>query len=57
MISVFSLCQYGSIPIPAFLHFSSSVFFSPQNCHFVVHFKSLRISVLSFMTNCIFFNL
>lgn len=32
MISVFGLCQYGSIPIPAFFHLSPSVFFSPQNC-------------------------
>ena len=57
MISVFGLCQYGSIPIPAFLHFSPSVFCSPQNCHFVVHFISLHISLLSFMTNCIVFNI
>ena len=45
-ISVFGLCQYGSIPIPAFLHFSPSVFCSPQNCHFVVHFISLHISLI-----------
>jgi len=57
MNSVFGLCQYSSIPISAFLHFSPSVFCSPQNFHFVVYFISLHISLLSFMTNCIFFNL
>ena len=57
MISLFGLYHYGSIPIPAFLHFSPNVFSSPQNCHFVVHFISLHISLLSFMPNGIFIKL
>jgi hypothetical protein len=51
MTSVFGLCHYGSVSVSTLLHFSSpSVFHSPQNCHFVVHFISLHIILLSFMT-------